>query len=220
MINYLEKFAETNDGMVVCNWDRGKGKTKAIVDKIIYDIIKEDTDFIIISPNWQINKSMIIDILKDEDPKYTSFGVVSLKINEENIAIISNVYEYGRSNKPSKNVEKRIFFANTLDSPKLRGIKPKHIFMDNINPCSVDINIINSFNPKGVFIMTTDKNFKYIEDDSKTISNSEWIDGEIEKLKLEYSRLSNEAISCNKNNTITRQSILDMIINLKSLKGK
>lgn len=209
---YQEKMLNSKKEIVVCNWERGEGKTYSIFTKIMEE---KNGKFIYISPfetctlrdyfDEYIHTSSEKDFIKlfkiSRDKLYLEF-------NNGNIIEVFLM-------KPSSN---------------FRGSRNiKIAFCDEYYPSKEFIDtILKPIDVKQVYIMMTNDNMEYIDSRndiekdfmkkcSKIASNknsmNDFIDSAIVKLVYEFS-----LIAQTEKTTMTRNSILDMIMKLQSLR--
>jgi hypothetical protein len=209
---YQNKMQNSNKEVVVCNWERGDGKTYSIFQKIIEE---KNGRFIYISPFEECT-------LRDYFNEY-------IHTNNEKDLI-----------KLFKNSRDRLYLefnnGNVIEvflmkpSSNFRGSRNiKIAFCDEYYPSKEFIDsILKPMDVKQVYIMVTNDNMEYIDSRNdiekdfmkkftKIASNKEsmnnFIDGTIVKLIYEFS-----LVPQTEKTTMTRNSILDMIGKLQVLR--
>lgn len=199
MREYQQKLLKSESKVVMCNWDRGKGKTYSIIQKIL----QESGNWVFITKTCHSKQAMIYDelakVLKD-----IGLGYV-LRTNNNKIELII-----------VDNKAINIYFENS--NTFRNGIRYDYIVFDDEK---IDLEIIREvkFNKgfKQVIITTTTDDFQYISDRAEpiNINKAEWIDKQIKELMIEFSKIRKD-----ERTTITREKILEMIRKLEDLRCK
>lgn len=187
---YQEKMLNSKKEIVVCNWERGEGKTYSIFKNILRC---SDGKCLYISNN----NTGIRKYLKDhiEQRKIRSLGFKKITDTESRTTIIENE-NYGID----------ILYSRLDSLNEYRGIKDiMYVFFDEYFPNSNELSIIKSMGVKQIFIMVTNGNVEYI-DSRRLIQIDNFYNKQIEELMIEYAEIDK-----NKNTTMTRENILKQI---------
>lgn len=198
MREYQQKMLESKGkGMVLCDWDRGKGKTYSIANFIARKInFNRPSKILVVGGNYYCRyiQEELKRIINDE------FDIVYSGI--ETITVIG-----------FKDGKKHILADITVTSSveKSRGMKLDYILCDEYMPSSNELNMFYNSGAKKVYILGT-FGIDYISDKEK--NPIEWIDDEINKLMYEFSSIPKE-----ENTTKRREIVLSMIMKLKSMRG-
>lgn len=198
MREYQQKMLESKGkGMVLCDWDRGKGKTYSIANFIARKInFNRPSKILVVGGNYYCRyiQEELKRIINDE------FDIVYSGI--ETITVIG-----------FKDGKKHILADITVTSSveKSRGMKLDYILCDEYIPSSNELNMFYNSGAKKVYILGT-FGIDYISDKEK--NPIEWVDDEINKLMYEFSSIPKE-----ENTTKRREAVLSMIMKLKSMRG-
>jgi hypothetical protein len=194
---YQEKMLSSEKEIVICNWERQKGKTYSIFRKIMEN---KNGKYLYISPFNSI-------ALKDCFKEYTYKRKDTIKLyksSRDNDSI-----EFNDGNK----IE--VFYVKP--NTQFRGCRNiKIAFFDEcyINKEYID-SILKPMDVKQVYCMITNDNIEYI--DSRQIKNDfttkEFYDIQIKELMEEYAETPK-----NKNTTLSRENILKQIKVLQDMK--
>lgn len=201
MREYQQKMLESKGkGIVLCDWDRGKGKTYSIANFIAKNInFDRPLKILIIGGNYYCRyiQEELKRIINDEFDIVVYSGI-------ETITVIG--FKDGK-----KYVLADIIVTSSVE--KSRGMKLDYVLCDEYIPSSNELNIFYNSGAKKAYILGT-FGIDYISDKEFKISNeNEWIDNEINKLMCEFS-----SIDSAENTTKRREIILCMITKLKSMK--
>lgn len=198
MREYQQKMLESKGkGMVLCDWDRGKGKTYSIANFIARKInFNRPSKILVVGGNYYCRyiQEELKRIINDE------FDIVYSGI--ETITVIG-----------FKDGKKHILADITVTSSveKSRGMKLDYILCDEYIPSSNELNMFYNSGAKKIYILGT-FGIDYISDKEK--NPIEWVDDEINKLMYEFSSIPKE-----ENTTKRREAVLSMIMKLKSMRG-
>lgn len=208
---YQDKMLNSKKEIVVCNWERGDGKTYSVFKKIMED---KNGKYLYISPFEPIKLRKCFEeyIQKEKD------GIKSVKDSRDKIFL-----EYNNGNVLE------VFYIKP--NTQFRGHRNiKIAFSDEcyLDKYYIDT-VLKPMDVGQVYIMITNNRIEYI--DSKQIKTeqekmkeclhiatkgqmmNQFIDASIVKLVNEFSLLPQ-----NEKTTLTRNSLLDMMIKLQSLK--
>lgn len=199
MREYQQKLLKSESKVVMCNWDRGKGKTYSIIQKILL----EGGNWVFITKTCHSKQAIIYDELA-KSLKDIGLGY-DLRANNNKIEL--RIVDGKAIN---------IYFENS--NTFRNGIRYDYIVFDDEK---IDLEIIREvkFNKgfKQVIITTTTDDFQYISDKAELINidKAEWIDQQIKELMIEFSKIKKD-----ERTTITREKILEMIRKLEDLRCK
>ena len=188
---YQDKMLNSEKEIVICNWERGDGKTYSILNKIMSN---GGGKYLYISP---FNNSLGLQHCVKE----ANYYVKSCNISRDKITITDIEDEV---------IE--IFCINP--NTQFRG--QRNIKMAFCDECYIDKTYIDTIlkpmDVKQVYMMFTDDNMEYI--DSRNSSKVEnFYDKQIEELMIEYSNIVK-----NEKTTLTRENILKQIKVLQDMK--
>lgn len=200
---YQQKLIESKSKIVFCNWDRGKGKTYSIIQKML----KEGGSWTFISSVSNTKQRIIQRELEDwkiANPKI----IMEFKCRNERIEIYFN-REY--------EVEPLFIsfetYKNFRISPRIDYI----VFDDDEINLSIIKEAIAIRGLKQIIIATTMReSFEYISDkeDKIEIDEQEWIDNQIKELMKEFANIPKAD-----NTTKRREVVLDMINRLNHMRS-
>lgn len=199
MREYQQKMLESKGKMVLCDWDRGKGKTYSIANFIARKInFNRPSKILVVGGNYYCRyiQEELKRIINDElDIVYSGI---------ETITVIG--FKDGKNH-----ILADITVTSSVE--KSRGMKLDYILCDEYIPSSNELNMFYNSGAKKVYILGT-FGIDYISDkEVKIVNEEEWIDNEINKLMCEFSSIDNA-----ENTTKRREIILCMITKLKSMK--
>ena len=192
---YQDKMLNSKKEIVVCNWERGEGKTYSIFRKIMEN---KNGKYLYISPfepralqdyfrEYVYEENILIKLHKCSRDK------ISIEFNNGDIL---EVFCYKPNNEPRA----------------LRNISIT--FFDEYYPSKEYIDSI--VKPKDViqiFIMMINNNIEYIDSRTNKITRSNFCDIQIEELMIEYAETPK-----NKNTTLSRENILKQINVLQNMR--
>jgi len=192
---YQEKMLNSKKEIVVCNWERGEGKTYSIFRKIMEN---KNGKYLYISPfepralqdyfrEYVYEENILIKLHKCSRDK------ISIEFNNGDIL---EVFCYKPNNEPRA----------------LRNISIT--FFDEYYPSKEYIDSI--VKPKDViqiFIMMSNNTIEYIDSRTNKITRSNFCDIQIEELMIEYAETPK-----NKNTTLSRENILKQINVLQNMR--
>ena len=200
--DYQVKALYSPKQIVVCNWDRGKGKTYTLVEKIRKEFkwTNKDMDVLyIVQGNVDTYSKLVFQYLKED---------------------IYNV-EYEINNFISKIVMKdkdkilTIYFINIDNLYAIKGSSKKdYIMFDDCYPSKNQLDIVEPLLKKKssqIYITLTADNVEYIDDD-RDFNEKEEIKQQIKELYLEFRNVEKSDKT-----TIRREKILQQIQVLKML---
>lgn len=196
---YQDKMLNSTKEIVVCNWERGDGKTHSIFKRII----RNESDkgkYIYISP---FDNSLA---LQNHFREYVK--------NKERI-IEKYAYSKDKITLKYKHEETIEVFCVNPNS-EFRGQRNIDIaFCDEYIPNKLYIDsVLKPIGVKQIYIMLTNDNIEYIDSrNSRKVEN--FYDNQIEELMVEYSNVPK-----NEKTTITREKILQQIHILQEMKKK
>lgn len=186
---YQDKMLNSKKEIVVCNWERGEGKTYSVFRKIMEN---KNGKYLYISP---FEPRTLQDYFKEyvyaEKEKFKLYKVSRDKIYIEcNNGDVLEIYCY----KP--NVEPK----------ELKNIKIA--FFDECYPSKEYIdNVIKPKDVEQIFIMITNDNIEYIiNSQNKVFNYREFFEQQIQELMFEYAGMHKD-----KTTTLTRENILKQI---------
>lgn len=209
MREYQQKLIKSKCKIVLCNWNRGKGKTYSIIQKML----QKGGSWVFITPICTRKCDVIHKELemyfREENICYREFKVFNNRIE---IHFNKEFYlKYGVK-------DLYILFEN---ADKFR-ISPKvdYVVIDDYELNSRDEirRVISEAKTirglEQIIITTSIDDFEYIDDkEIINIDKSKWIDDEINKLMVEFSNIPKE-----ENTTKRRDIILNMIERLEHMK--
>jgi hypothetical protein len=201
MKEYQEKMLSSNKKIIMCNWERGDGKTYSIVEKL-----KQLKGKALIVSNYG---NVIMDKLQEycKNEELTNiFKPTYVKIIDKDDITLETIFC-----KPCD-------IRNDLEW--VRGQKFSYVFFDEYMPSSHEIKRLHQMLwIKQIYIIFTDNDMEYI--DSRNYKNktktyvehrkefNTWAMTQVESLMKEYSEVPK-----NSNTTMTREKILSMISNI------
>lgn len=206
---YQQKMLNSESKIVLCDWDRGKGKSYTSFQHAI----KNGGCYLVVSLNNNLINMYSKSLIEEYKEEYGDiFRDVNITKN-----YIKIIFNRSGSIKGFKNVE--IIFSDVEESHRKLF---DYVIFDERIPALEEIRHLNKMKSlKQIFIMTTlneDRNCKYFEfitdkDEPINMSNEEWIENEIKKLMNEFSKIPNS-----ENTTKTRMIILEMIEKFKNMR--
>ena len=198
MREYQQRLLKSESKVVLCNWERGNGKTYSIISKIL----QEGGDWVFITQTYYSKQNIIYGelskILRGRNLSY------SLKINNNKIELIivndKTINIYFESSYAFRNrirYDYVVFDDEKIDLDLIREIKTNRDF-------------------KQVIITTTMDDFEYISDKQEVVelNRKEWINQQIKELMMEFSKIRKD-----ERTTMTREKILGMIRQLEDMKS-
>ena len=193
---YQEKMLNSEKEIVVCNWERGEGKTYSIFRKIMEN---KNGKYLYVSP---FSGRTLQDYFKELCLAET-----------ENIKNFSNSKEFTKIEY--KNGDKLEVYYSLFNSDNNNIIGKRNIgmaFYDECYPNKDTINkILKPIDVNQIFIMMTNDNIEYINS-RKAFDCQGFFKQQIEELMMEYSNLSKT-----QNTTMTRENILKQIKALQDM---
>lgn len=201
MREYQQKMLESKGkGIVLCDWDRGKGKTYSIANFIAKNINFNRPLKILIVGNYDCREIAILLRRKLERKiSINGFDIVYHGVKGITVSSFNDSKKYILAD-----------IVTTLNIEKTRGMEIDYALCDEYIPSSNELNMFYNSGAKKVYILGT-FGIDYISD--KEVNEEEWIDNEINKLMCEFSSIDNA-----ENTTKRREIILCMITKLKSMK--
>ena len=211
MREYQQKLIKSKCKIVLCNWNRGKGKTYSIIQKML----QKGGSWVFITPICTgkcdvIHKELEM-YFREENICYREF-----KVSNNRIEIHFNKEFYLRD----KVKDLYILFENADKfrfSPKVDYVVIDDYELnsrDEIRRVISEAKTIRGL--EQIIITTSIDDFEYIDDkEIINIDKSKWIDSEINKLMNEFSNIPKE-----ENTTKRRDIILNMIERLESMRGR
>ena len=204
MREYQQELLKSESKIVMCNWERGSGKTYSVIQKIL----REGGDWVFITPCCH-NKQRLIynelhECLKGEKLAY------HIKTDNNRIELTL-----------LKDKDVHIYFEtpdNFRFSIKYDFIvfdDCEHILDNDIRVIIKEAKTIRGL--KQIIITTTMDYFEYISDKEEVIDvdKTEWIEQQIKELMIEFSKIRKD-----ERTTMTREKILGMIRQLENLRCK
>lgn len=211
MREYQQKLIKSKCKIVLCNWNRGKGKTYSIIQKML----QKGGSWVFITPICTRKCDVIHKELemyfREENICYREF-----KVSNNRIEIHFNKEFYLRDGVKGlyilfENADKFRF------SPKVDYVVIDDYELnsrDEIRKVISEAKTIRGL--EQIIITTSIDDFEYIDDkEIINIDKSKWIDSEINKLMNEFSNIPKE-----ENTTKRRDIILNMIERLESMRGR
>lgn len=199
MREYQQKLLKSERKIVMCNWDRGSGKTHSIIQKML----QECGNWVFITRTCYSKQALIRDelikFLKSKNIDY----YITVKNNEIVLIIVNDkaIHIYFESSNTFRN-----------------GIRYDYVVFDDDK---VDLDVIREVKAnrglKQIIITTTMDDFEYISDERINVFNidkDEWINQQIKELMIEFSNIRKD-----ERTTITREKILEMIKQLENMKN-
>jgi hypothetical protein len=223
MREYQQKMLNSKSEIVFCNWERGKGKTEAIFEKMIYNILKARGNLLYVSQTVCSNNifrnkmESFMKEIKQGKVKDNKFPYLCNIMNEYIEDIDTN--KNNTHIKLKKDNEYTNIIYSTIDDilkGSIRGCKLNIVFFDECIPTSDMIKNLKELGVKQIIIMTTlfeDNNEVEFITDYESFDKSGFYDKQIEELMIEF-----EKIPKTEKTTITREKILDMIEKLQRMK--
>lgn len=200
---YQQKLIESRSKIVFCNWNRGKGKTYSIIQKML----KEGGGWIFISSHPHVQCKIISEQLENyrriSNPKI----VRESKVKTGSIEIYFN-----REYQVSPLFISFETYENFRISPRIDYI----VFDDAEINLSIIKEAITIRGLKQIIIATTlGESFEYISDKENEIeiNEQEWIDNQIRELMKEFASIPKAD-----NTTKRREVVLDMINRLNHMR--
>lgn len=192
---YQEKMLNSKKEIVFCNWERQKGKSYSIFNKILQN---RNGKYLYISPYEPIALQEHVRRYIDKNKQI----ILDYKISRDSVIIKFAQRDYEDCNK---NVILEIFCIK----PNIEFKGQRAIKMAFCDECYLDKKYIDSIlKPMGVkqiYFMLTNDDIEYI--DSRNSSKVEnFYEKQIEELMIEYSNISK-----NEKTTLTRENILKQI---------
>lgn len=211
MREYQQKLIKSKCKIVLCNWNRGKGKTYSIIQKML----QKGGSWVFITPICTRKCDVIHKELemyfREENMCYREF-----KVSNNRIEIHFNKEFYLRDGVK----DLYILFENADKfrfSPKVDYVVIDDYELnsrDEIRKVISEAKTIRGL--EQIIITTSIDDFEYIDDkEIINIDKSKWIDSEINKLMNEFSNIPKE-----ENTTKRRDIILNMIERLESMRGR
>nr|DAJ80648.1 MAG TPA: terminase [Caudoviricetes sp.] len=211
MREYQQKLIKSKCKIVLCNWNRGKGKTYSIIQKML----QKGGSWVFITPICTRKCDVIHKELemyfREENICYREF-----KVSNNRIEIHFNKEFYLRDGVK----DLYILFENADKfrfSPKVDYVVIDDYELnsrDEIRKVISEAKTIRGL--EQIIITTSIDDFEYIDDkEIINIDKSKWIDSEINKLMNEFSNIPKE-----ENTTKRRDIILNMIERLESMRGR
>lgn len=198
---YQQKMLNSESKIVLCDWDRGKGKDYSIAQSIVRNIPNIPSRIVVFTNyNSRHVSGELFDnlsyMLGDECVEGRGLEVIVIK-----------------DSKGSKFLTIHIFNSSEIETIA-RGYKADYVYFNEYVPNKEQLDYICSDKLKQVYILGTFK-FDYISDNNtvENINREQWIDNEIDKLMKEFSKTPNK-----ENTTKTRESLLGMIEKLKNMR--
>lgn len=212
MREYQQKLIKSKCKIVLCNWNRGKGKTYSIIQKML----QKGGSWVFITPICTRKCDVIHKELemyfREENICYREF-----KVSNNRIEIHFNKEFYLRDGVK----DLYILFENADKfrfSPKVDYVVIDDYELNSRDEIRKVISEAKTIRGLEQIIITTsiDDDFEYIDDkEIINIDKSKWIDSEINKLMNEFSNIPKE-----ENTTKRRDIILNMIERLESMRGR
>lgn len=199
--SYQQRMLESKSKVIICDWDRGKGKSYSIAD-----FIKEKANF-----------NMPIKILVVEASKCRAFAILQEKLKE---VIESDVYDITIQGFDKLVITKTVGCKKynlvnitiTSNVESSRGIKVDYVLCDEYIPSSDELSMFYNNGAKQVYVLGT-FDIDYISDNNINVDKNTWINEEINKLMVEFSNIPKE-----ENTTKRRDIILNMIERLEHMR--
>lgn len=196
MREYQQKLLNSDKKIVMCNWERGNGKTHAIMQKIL----QSEGNWVFITNTVHSKQNLMYDKISQALKSYGKGFVLETRGNMIALTFVC---------------EKKIHIYFENANTFRYGIKYDYVVFDDE---IVDIEVIRQAKTirglKQIIIATTDEDFEYIDDGNNlTIDKENWIEQQIKELMIEFSNISK-----NERTTMTREKILGMIKQLESMR--
>lgn len=191
---YQDKMLSSKKEIVVCNWERGEGKTYSILTKMLR--YGRRVKFLYISKLSSIGLKNVFEEYINKSSKFIN----SYELSKDKILL-----EFTNGDS----IE--VFISNTSDN--FRGERNIDIiFCDEYFPSKDSIeSVLKPMGAKQIFIMMTNDNIEYI--DSRNLINIDnFYNKQIEELMIEYSNISKT-----EKTTLTRENILKQIKMLQDM---
>lgn len=199
---YQDKMLNSKKEIVVCNWERGDGKTYSIVSKILQN---GNGKYLYVSAFEPIALQECIEEYIDINKE----RILNCKISRDKITI-----EFARRNPEdfNKNVIIEIFCIKPNTQFKgQRNIKSAFCDECYLDKQYID-GILKPMDVKQIYFMLTNDNIEYIDSRNSTKVEN-FYDKQIEELMIEYAETDK-----NRNTTLTRENILNQIKVLQDMK--
>lgn len=189
---YQEKMLNSKKEIVICNWERGQGKTHSIFTKIVRHGVGK---YIYISSFEPV-------MLKNEIKEYVrnlSNYIKTSKFSKDEIII-----EFTNSDFINGGFIEIYFLKPSAD---FRGKRNMDIaFFDECYPDKLYIDgVLKPMGVKQIYTMFTNDSIEYI-DSRNSVKVENFYSNQIEELMIEYSNIPK-----NEKTTITREKILQQI---------
>lgn len=199
---YQDKMLNSKKEIVICNWERGTGKTYSILNKAMYCDKK--------CAYFSYNEGMTIK------------NHVNNIVKEEEKIQIKPFYEFENTSQRTilkrfkdgiRGIKLEMYYFDPNNVDKLRGLKDfRYAFFDECFPSESILRALRIIGVEQIFIMMTNDNVEYINNRNSTkIEN--FYDNQIEELMIEYSDVSKT-----EKTTLTREKILQQIHILQEMK--
>lgn len=195
---YQQKLMKSKSKIVMCDWDRGKGKTHAIANFINEKIdVNERINILVVTRNPKETSIILQDKIEDmvDCNKYEVRGVgfEKIMIDDRRGYIVATI-------SITQNIE------------NYRGAKFDYVLCDEYIPSSNQLSIFYHSGAKQVCILGT-FDIDYITD-KEEINEDEWIDNQIKELMQEFSSIPKVD-----NTTKRREVVLYMINRLNDMRS-
>lgn len=211
MREYQQKMLKSKSKIVMCNWNRGKGKTYSIIQKML----QKGGSWVFITPTCTRKCDVIHKELemyfREENICYREFKVFNNRIEihfnkefyiKDGVRDLYILFENADNFRISLKVDYVVIDDYELNS------------RDEIRRVISEAKTIRGL--EQIIITTSIDDFEYIDDkEIINIDKSKWIDSEINKLMNEFSNIPKE-----ENTTKRRDIILNMIERLESMRGR
>lgn len=203
MREYQQKMLKSKSKIVLCNWNRGKGKTYSIADFI----------------NEKINFNKHISILVVGNSKHKTSVILQEKLEKVVDCSKCEVRGVGFEKIIISGIEGNMRYnlvniTITSDIENSRGIKVDYVLCDEYIPSSDELSIFYNSGAKQVYVLGT-FNIDYISDkkDGEKFSEKDWINNQIKELMEEFANIPKAD-----NTTKRREVVLDMINRLNHMR--
>lgn len=201
MREYQQKMLKSKSKIVLCNWNRGKGKTYSIADFINEKINFNKHISILVVGNSKHKTSVILQEKLEKVVDCSKCEVRGVGFDKIIISGIEGNMKYNLVN---------ITITSNIENS--RGIKVDYVLCDEYIPSSNELSMFYNSGAKQVYILGT-FNIDYISDNDVNVDKNTWINEEINKLMVEFSNTPKE-----ENTTKRRDIILNMIERLEHMR--
>jgi hypothetical protein len=192
---YQDKMLNSEKEIVVCNWERGDGKTYSIFNKILQN---RSGKYLYISPFEPIALQEHIRKYVDKNKQI----ILDYRISRDRVTIEFAQRDY-------EDYDKNAILEIFCIKPNTEFKGQRNIKMAFCDECYLDKKYIDSIlkpmDVKQVYFMLTNDDFEYIDSRNSTKVEN-FYEKQIEELMIEYSNIPK-----NERTTLTRENILKQI---------